>query len=111
MGKAVLPQPGRSSSEITRLWWLSLGISGVVVAVVAALLGLILNAARSVDKHATDIWIVGKQIAGNTVSIWMLAKTNEQLTKVAQSARSIEKTATSMDESLRSLARTNRKGT
>jgi hypothetical protein len=105
--KTLIPAiPGRANTDVTRLWWLSLGLSGVVVAVVAALLGQIVKAARSVDEHANGIWIEGKQIAGNTVSIWMLAKTNEHLVKATEAARALDRTAAAMDETLRSLATT-----
>jgi hypothetical protein len=103
----VLRRSGGSDAGVTRLWWLSLGLSGVVVAVVAALLGGIIAAARSIDRHATDIWTVGKQIAGNTVSIWMLGKTNEQVARLNEAAQSIDRTAASIDGKLRALADTN----
>lgn len=61
------------------LWWLSLGIFALVVVVVAVLLGLIVAAARDVDRHAKAIWDTGKGIAANTVGIWMLQRTNEEL--------------------------------
>lgn len=90
--------------SITKLWWLSLGLAAVVVAVVAALLLQIIAAARSIDQHAKDIWTVGKQIAGNTVSIWMLGKSNDQLARILDAAQSIERTATSLDDKVRALA-------
>lgn len=96
--------------DVTELWWLSLGIAAVVVVVVAVLLGLIIAAAKSIDEHASDIWTVGKQIAGNTVSIWMLEKTNESVSRMVGTARSIEKTAASMDEKLGVLAETGGRG-
>lgn len=92
--------------SITKLWWLSLGLASVVVAVVAALLLQIIAAARSIDGHANDIWIVGKQIAGNTVSIWMLGKTNEELARILDAVRGVERTAASIDEKVRGLAAT-----
>ncbi len=95
--------------SVVGLWWLSLGLSGVVVAVVAALLGEVIAAAKSIDRHADAIWTVGKQIAGNTVSIWMLEKTNEELGRIAQAGRAIEQTVGSMDEKLKALATTDGK--
>lgn len=71
---------------------------------VAALLGLIVAAAKSIDRHAAAIWTVGKQIAGNTVSIWMLEETNRQMGKTRDATRSLEQTAASMDEKIRALA-------
>src|ERR687883_500834 len=107
----AVPRPiarkvARSDTDVVRLWWLSLGLSGVVVGVVAALLGGIVAAARSVDQHATDIWTVGKQIAGNTVSIWMLGKTNEQVARMLDAAQSIDCPAASIDTRLRALSDT-----
>lgn len=90
--------------NVIEIWWLSLAIAAVVVVVVAVLLGLIIAAAKSIDGHAADIWTAGKQIAGNTVSIWMLEKTNQSLGEITISARSIEQTAGSMNETLRALA-------
>ena len=96
----------RSEPDLTGMWWLSLGLAGAVVGVVAALLGAIVRAARKIDEHAEAIWTVGKQIAGNTVSIWILGKTNDQLAQVLDSARSLERTTASIDEKLSGLART-----
>ena len=95
---------------VVRLWWLSLGIAGVVVAVVAALLAAIVQAARSIDEHAQAIWTVGKQIAGNTVSIWMLGQTNDQVARILDAARSIDKTTGAIDDKLRALAGADGKG-
>ena len=97
--------------SVIRLWWLSLGLALGVVGAVAGLLGLIVAAARSIDRHAEGIWTVGKQIAGNTVSIWMLAKTNDQVAQVVDSARAIERSAASIDQTLQALGSpTGRKG-
>lgn len=90
--------------NVTKLWWLSLAIFTAVVGVVAALLGLVIQAARSIDRHAADIWTVGKQIAGNTVSIWLLGRTNDQVRRMADTTRSLEQAVSSMDEKLRPLA-------
>lgn len=88
---------------------MSLGLAGVVIGVVAALLGQIIAAARSIDRRADGIWTVGKQIAGNTASIWMLGKTNEHLGKMLGAAQSIDRAASSIDSRLRALTDTNGK--
>ncbi len=90
--------------DITQLWWLSIAIFAVVVVVVAVLLSLIIAAAKSIDRHAIAIWTVGKQIAGNTVSIWMLENTNEELQNISKTVQSIGQVAATMDERLRGLA-------
>lgn len=91
--------------DVVSLWWLSLAIFAVVVVVVAVLLGLIIAAAKSIDRHAEAIWTEGKQIAGNTVSIWMLEKVNEHLARLLDTAGSLQKSAASMEEKLGVLAR------
>lgn len=92
--------------DIIELWWLGLAIFAAVVVVVAVLLGLIIAAAKRIDRHAAAIWVAGKQIAGNTVSIWMLEKTNRQLETLADSSRAMEQSASAMTEALQALART-----
>ena len=72
-------------------WWLSLGIFAVVVVVVAALLGAILATARRIDEHAAGIWTVGKQIAGDTVSIWMMETAVETLKKLERGMAQVER--------------------
>ncbi len=96
--------------DVIELWWLSLAIFAVVIVVVAVLLGLIIAAAKSIDHHARQIWVAGKQIAGNTVSIWMLQKTNQYLEDVLESLREIEQTAGAMNEKLGALGGTARGG-
>lgn len=67
------------------LWWLSLLLGGVVVVAVAVLLLLIIATARRIDRHAAAIWTIGKEIAGNTVSLSMLEQTAGSLAGVKQS--------------------------
>ena len=79
--------------DVIDLWWLSLAAFAAVVVVVALLLGLIVAAAKRIDRHAAAIWIVGKQIAGNTVSIWLLEQTNEQVGKLIEETRALVRIA------------------
>lgn len=92
--------------DVFQMWWLSLGIFALVIVVVAILLGLIVAAAKSIDGHAAKIWTAGKQIAGNTVSIWMLEKATDQLREVVGSSESIAGSAESIDETLGLIAAT-----
>jgi uncharacterized protein YoxC len=96
--------------DMLEMWWLSLAIFAVVIVVVAVLLGLIIAAAKSIDHHAGQIWVAGKQIAGNTVSIWMLEKTNDHLEEVLETLQEIEQTAGAMNEKLAALGGTARGG-
>ena len=86
------------------MWWLSLAIFSAVIVVVAVLLGLIIAAAKSIDRHASAIWVAGKAIAGNTVSIWMLEQTIGSLRRIGESARKIEGTVAELDKKLGALA-------
>lgn len=87
------------------MWWLSLGIFSSVVLIVAVLLGLIIAAAKSIDRHAAAIWIAGKQIAGNTAAIWMLDQTNTTLRKILDELRGLQQALASTDGTLRALGR------
>jgi hypothetical protein len=86
--------------DVIQLWWLSLTIFAVVVVVVAALLGSIVAAAKRIDRHAEAIWTVGKQIAGNTVSIWLLEQTNERVEKLVEETRAIGRVAEAIEARL-----------
>jgi hypothetical protein len=82
------------------IWTYSLIAGGVVILIVAALLILIILAARSIDHHAKEIWLAGKNIAGNTVSIWMLKDTNETAGEILQTAGDIAGTAGKINQKL-----------
>jgi hypothetical protein len=86
--------------NVLEMWWLSLAIFGAVVVVVAVLLGLIIAAAKSIDRHAGAIWVTGKEIAGNTVSIWMLEQTIGALRRLAESTRRLEQALGALDAKL-----------
>lgn len=83
-------------------WWLALALFAVVTVVVAALLSWIIAAAKSIDRHAEAIWTVGKQIAGNTVSIWMLEHSNRSLQRIERAADGAARSVASLTETLRS---------
>jgi hypothetical protein len=93
---------------VIELWWLSLAIFAVVIVVVAVLLGLIIATAKSIDGHAEDIWVAGKEIAGNTVAIWMLKDTNERLKEVTKAVESLEEAAAGVNDTLDELTGRNR---
>ena len=80
------------------IWTWSLIAGAVVIAIVALLLLAILSTARSIDKHALDIWNAGKSIAANTVSIWMLERTNQLAREILASAQSLDDTTRALAE-------------
>ena len=92
---------GMSTTEI---WTYSLIAGAVVILIVAVLLIARIAAACSIDKHASLIWEAGKKIAGNTVSIWMLEKTNSVAGEILATAQSIDAKAESIDKKLSALA-------
>ena len=86
------------------LWTYSLIAGVVVVLIVAVLLIMLIAAANRVNKHASHIWDAGKQIAGNTVSIWMLGVTNRVAGEILEGAKSINSRAASIDTTIAALA-------
>jgi hypothetical protein len=89
--------------DVVTLWWLTLAIAAVVIVVVAALLIAIVVAANRIDRHASDIWIAGKDIATNTIQIWQLQKTNAAAEQILQTAQGIAAGAGSIDGRLAKL--------
>jgi signal transduction histidine kinase len=90
--------------DSTTLWTYSLIAAVAVILIVASLLILIIVTARSIDKNARNIWTVGKTIAANTVSIWLLQETNQVARQILSGAGAIVKTASSIDDKLGQVA-------
>ena len=90
--------------DTTTIWTYSLIAGAVVIVIVAVLLVMLIAAANRVDKHAAEIWTAGKQIAGNTVSIWLLDRTNNVAGQILAGAQSIDVHAASIDEKITALA-------
>ncbi len=86
------------------IWTYSLIAGAVVIVIVAVLLIMLIAAANRVNKNASNIWDAGKQIAGNTVSIWMLNVTNRVAGQILEGAQSIDKRAASIDNTIGALA-------
>lgn len=85
------------------VWWISLGIGFGGLAAAAILLILLVAVAYRIDRHALDIWEAGKRIAANTVSIWMLERTNAVAGEILTTAQSINSAAESIDVKLGAL--------
>jgi hypothetical protein len=85
----------------TELWWVGIAAIAAGTVVIAVLLGLLIAVAHKIDGHVDGTWIAARQVAGNTVSIWMLERTNEHLADVAMQARALQRRAESIDEHLR----------
>jgi hypothetical protein len=82
------------------IWTWSLIAGGIVIVVVACLLLAIIAIARRIDAHALEIWKTGKNIAANTVSIWMLDRTNQLAQQILQAALSIDANLKALAEKL-----------
>lgn len=89
--------------DVITLWTYSLIAGAVVILIVAALLIMIIQAAKSIDYHANEIWQAGKRIAGNTVSIWMLQDTNIVAGDILKTAQSIAGVASDINHKLDGL--------
>jgi hypothetical protein len=87
-------------TDVATLWWLTLAIGAVVIVVVAVLLIAIVAAANRIDRHASEIWVAGKDIATNTIQIWQLQKTNAVAEQILQTAQGIAAGAGSIDARL-----------
>ena len=64
-----------SAETIQTMWTLTLVIYLAVVVVVAALLTLILRAAKAIRAGVSAIWTVGQQVANNTIHIALIDST------------------------------------
>lgn len=77
------------ADTIQRMWIVTLVIYGVVVVVVAALLTLVLRAARDVRGGVSAIWTVGQRVANNTIQIALLDTTNSLAGEILEAARGV----------------------
>ncbi len=81
--------PELNPDTIQRVWITTLVIYAVVLIVVAALLTLILRAAREVRTEVSTIWTVGQQVANNTIHIALLDTTNHVVADILGSAKGV----------------------
>ena len=57
------------------LWWITLGVGLVVALVVWALLHMLYRNVKAIDEGLFEVWAVGKRVARNTATTWMLGQT------------------------------------
>ena len=74
---------------IQRMWIVTLVIYGDVLVVVAALLALILKAARDIRAGVSMIWTVGQQVANNTIHIALLDTTSHVAAEILDCAKGV----------------------
>jgi hypothetical protein len=68
------------------MWYISLGIGAVVIAVVIALLTLLLRIVQEIDVNVFGVWEMAKRLAANTATTWQLNKTAAVLEEVKREA-------------------------
>jgi hypothetical protein len=78
-----------SPDTIQQMWIATLVVYAVVLVVVAALLTLVLRAAREVRTGVSTIWTIGQQVANNTIHIALLDTTNHVAGEILTSAKGI----------------------
>ena len=68
------------------LWWLTLLLGLVVALVAVALLQIMYRKVRRIESGAEAIWEMGKQVARNTATTWMLHQTTVRLDGLTEEA-------------------------
>lgn len=56
-------------------WWITLAVGLVVAIVVVVLLQILLMSVRAIDDGVLEVWVMGKQVARNTATTWLLGQT------------------------------------
>lgn len=67
-------------------WWLTLGLGLVVAIVAVVLLEVFYRKVRTVEAGTAAIWAMGKEVARNTATTWMLGQTPERLDRLTEEA-------------------------
>jgi len=60
------------------LWWVTLAVGLVVAVVVWILLERLRRAVVEVDRGVTEVWTMGKRVAQNTSTTYLLQTTKER---------------------------------
>jgi type II secretory pathway component PulF len=59
-------------------WWITLGVGLVVALVVWGLLEVLRRTVNDVDRAVTEVWTMGKRVAQNTQTTYLLQTTKER---------------------------------
>ncbi len=90
------------NSTVVTIWWISLVIGGVVIGVVALLLGVIRRTARQILDGVAAIWTHGKLVANNTIQIPLfLGTTNQVFAQIYEEAGEILEAAKAIEQHAR----------
>lgn len=67
-------------------WWIALG-AGLVVALVAlALLHMLLQAVKAIERNVAQLWSTATLVARNTATSWQLEQTADALEEIKAEA-------------------------
>lgn len=67
-------------------WWLTLGLGLVVAIVAVVLLEIFYRKVRQIEGGTEAIWGMGRQVARNTATTWMLGQTSQRLDMLTEEA-------------------------
>jgi hypothetical protein len=59
-------------------WWITLGVGLVVALVLWGLLEQLRRTVNEVDRGVSDVWTMGKRVAQNTQTTYLLATTKQR---------------------------------
>ena len=65
------------ASSVETAWWISLAVGLVVALVVWFLLEWLRRTVKDVDRAVDEVWVMGKRVAQNTSTTYMLSGTKE----------------------------------
>jgi hypothetical protein len=65
-------------------WWIALGLGLVAAGVATLLLTLFLREVWRIERGAAAVWEMGKQVAANTATTWLLGETSSRLDLLAE---------------------------
>jgi HAMP domain-containing protein len=94
-----------SDSRLYTVWGISLAVAALIVLVVAALLLLIWNTARSIERYAGRSLAAAERIAEQTAPIWALDDVNRVATDILVTTQSIERTGAEIADALEGKVR------
>jgi len=66
------------------LWWITLAVGLVVAVVVWLLLERLRRAVVEVDRGVSEVWTMGKRVAQNTSTTYLLTTTKERGVELAE---------------------------
>ena len=95
------PAVASSAHAVQIVWWSSLALGVVVSAVVALLLWLIHDTAKTIDGRVSGLWDTGQRVANNTVHVPALAKTSAVAGQILAVALRVDEGAAAIESHAR----------